>query len=200
MCTCGYQWPLLLTADFSIRARDDQNPSNGRARKDRSWCRSALFVLPALPFRHQLRWLFNALVSIISLSVCQHGLAIQGVSAPPCAMGWATQTTEHWVSCRADPWPSRAEHCRQSQMALGHRTSIASDFTIQIKKIASYWQIPVLPIGRIHARGCWLSLEGRMLVANVAYSSHTTSMSYHSRGGQGPIPGAQIVPYICISK
>ena len=32
--------------------------------------------------------------------------------------GWATPRAEYWVSCRAEPWPSRAEHRQQSRVCL----------------------------------------------------------------------------------
>ena len=70
------------------------------------------------------------IVHASSLSLCNHGPALQRSSGPPCPMdrGGATQAVEHGFLCRTESWPPRVEHCRQSRRGSRaiHRASIAA--------------------------------------------------------------------------
>ena len=108
---------------------------------------------------------------------CQHDLAIQSVSAPPCAMGReAGRRNQQCAGSRAAPRGGRRvlSIADNPEAVSCHIASIAAGFTIQNKNLASYWSIPILPIR--------LTLEGR------DYFSHTASMSQRHRRRIGSHP------------
>ena len=120
----------------------------------------------------------------VCLSVCQHGLVMQSVSAPPCAMG-REAGRHNQQNTGSHAAPSRGCHALSIadnlEAVSNHRASIAVGFTIQNKNHAYYWPFPILPIGQMVALS-------RRLVPNGDYSSHTASISSRETGRIGSHP------------
>ena len=109
---------------------------------------------------HPIYQIFQKLLACPSVDTVSRSTAFQ---PQPEAMG--REAGRHTASKTLGLTPRRvvAVACRgiadNPEAVSSHRASNAADLMFLIKKLACYWPIPILPVGQVHARGCWLILE-----------------------------------------
>ena len=115
----------------------------------------------------------------LSLCLCQHGLAIQSASAPPCAIGReAGRHNQKNTGSHAAPSRGRRVLAIADNLEAlsSHRASIAAGFTLPIKNLAyidssTHWPNPYQRL-----------LDFSRLVRNGDYSSHRAGMCQRHPG------------------